>query len=310
MKNVNTKHPSVTIGIQARNEEANIAKLITNLLEQTQSNWSLDKILVCSDHSTDDTEKIVSNFKSNKVELIVNKKRLGLAISQNALLTNSKSDILVLINGDVLPKNRTCVSQLIKPILKNPKVGLVGGKVIPVQAETYFSSVINYSQKQKQELFEDIAQTNPVYLCHGRIRAFAKPFYKQLSFPKVSSEDAFSYFTSVTKGFIFAYQPQAVVLYNSPLHFKDHYNQSTRFFNSKSELKKYFSNNFLNKEYSIAKTKLIRFAGSTFLRDPFRSIVYAAIVARVTVQKSILGTSDLYYWRAVSSTKIIKGART
>ena len=45
----------ITVGIPAYNEEENIAKIISQLKDVTQS------IIVCDDHSTDNTNKIAKS---------------------------------------------------------------------------------------------------------------------------------------------------------------------------------------------------------------------------------------------------------
>lgn len=105
--------PTVTIGIPAYNEEANIQKLLKALLQQKTTNYRLEKIIVVSDGSTDRTEELVKSIKRKQILLLINKRRLGLNATQNKILRKSKSDILVLFDADVLPKDKNCVASLI-----------------------------------------------------------------------------------------------------------------------------------------------------------------------------------------------------
>jgi glycosyltransferase involved in cell wall biosynthesis len=69
--------PTVTIGIPAFNEEANIAHILKALLKQDTSKYILEKIIVSSDASEDNTNAIVKSLKSPLIDLIENTKRDG-----------------------------------------------------------------------------------------------------------------------------------------------------------------------------------------------------------------------------------------
>ena len=58
----NTRKPTVTIGIPAYNESANIGRLINDVLGQKQNHFRLAKIIVVSDCSSDATVSIVKKI--------------------------------------------------------------------------------------------------------------------------------------------------------------------------------------------------------------------------------------------------------
>src|SRR5262245_52847255 len=117
---------TLTIGIPAFNEEANIGYLLQRLLTQNIFNATLEKIIVVSDGSSDKTAKIVREIKDKRILLIENPERLGLYATQNKILENTDSDILVMFDADILPKNQYLVANLIAPIIKDNTIGVAG----------------------------------------------------------------------------------------------------------------------------------------------------------------------------------------
>ena len=74
---------TLTIGIPAYNEEANIGLLLNDITLQKNRNYILKEIIVVSDGSTDSTVKKVEQASIQSIKLIINKKRTGLANVQN-----------------------------------------------------------------------------------------------------------------------------------------------------------------------------------------------------------------------------------
>lgn len=253
---------TVSIGIPAYNEEANIKHLLRALLHQTPDRYTLENIVVVSDASTDKTESLVRSVEDKRVRLIINKRRLGLNGTQNRIVTNTKSDILVLFDADVLPKDEQCISRLIKPIIDNPRVGLTSGKLYALRTMNKpIGRIIANAHEMKRKMFERLGNQNNVYLCAGRMRAFSYAFYSTLRWPDDVPEDAYSYFAAINTKFLFRYVREAVCYFHPSTTLDDHIKQNSRFTVGKSALKKYFPEILLQKEYVlplniIAKTSL------------------------------------------------------
>src|SRR3989338_5892127 len=104
MNSLSSQLLTVTIGIPAYNEAGNIGQLLKALLKQKQAGWVLEKIMVVSDASEDKTDIIVKQFKDKRIRLLRNLQRIGQAESQNRIIDECDSDVLVLMNADVLPE--------------------------------------------------------------------------------------------------------------------------------------------------------------------------------------------------------------
>src|SRR3989344_5774171 len=166
---------TVTIGIPAFNEEANIAHLLNDLLKSEQSGFALKEIVVSSDGSTDKTDEIVKKIsKANKtVKLIINKSNRGQAVCQNQIISRCQSNVLVLINADMKIEDKNYISKIVKPIFLK-KADLVSTALQPLKPATFFESIIYKSVDIKEEIYAKYNGGKNVYTCHGAARAFSK----------------------------------------------------------------------------------------------------------------------------------------
>src|SRR3989344_8508506 len=169
MKN---KKPTVTIGISAFNEEANIIRLIQSILHQKEINFKLDKIIVISDGSNDNTDKRIKKIKNSKILFSDYRKRKGLYARQNEIVKRANGDILVILDADIVPKNTLFLNTLIQPIIENKKIGIVGAVTSCLEPVNFIERVLKNSHDLKLSIFKQFRNGNNVYLCHGRVRAF------------------------------------------------------------------------------------------------------------------------------------------
>lgn len=296
------KNLSLTIGIPAFNEEKNIGRLIKSLLEQKQNGFVLKEIIVVSDQSTDKTEKIVKGFKKKNIKLISNKIRLGQALSQNKILDKFHGDILVLLNGDVLPTNNSTLLELIRPIIKNPEVGLVSGDLIPLKGKTLIENILNYSVDMKREIYEKINNQDTLLLCRGPMRAFSKNFASEFRWEATSREDAFSYLSCKSKGFKFVYNAKASCYFRSPDNLTDHLKQSTRFLQVDKNQQIFFDKDLVKKSYEIPKGIALKIALRYSLSNPFYFLEFLLILI-FAKYKSIFGQKQTAKWTVAISSK-------
>lgn len=275
MKN---KKLTLTIGIPAYNEEANIGRLLASLLAQRTDGIILTKIIVISDGSTDQTLQEVKKIKSNKIMFIENKKRQGLNPVQNQILKRTKDDVLVICNADVLPQGNDFLMNLVKPILTNLRVGIVGARIKSVEPSTLIGKILAHSADLKEAIYQKICRGNNVYLCHGQARAFSKAFYKKLKWPYDVPEDSYSYFECLAKGFKFHYAKNAVIYFSPSLNIKDHTKQSKRFTSGIKMLGEIFDKNFIARSYKIPVFLLLIYMGAFLIRKPVLTIGYIVII--------------------------------
>lgn len=298
-----------SIGIPAFNEAANIGRLLSVLLAQKYSSGRLEEILVISDGSSDQTVREVKKVSAQQVRVIAAKSQLGQATRQNQMFEESQADVLILLNADILPTSEHFIEEMLKPFIADPSIGLVGAKVTPVLKNgTIISDILNWNTTWKTELFEQINSGDNIFLCHGRARAFSKKLYKQLRWPQIQGEDAYSYVYAKTNGFAFAYAPNAAVWYASPKTLADHIKQSERFMYTIGEVSAEAEeiNSQTKNWYYIPKSLLLKELVSGFVSNPLYFVGYCMILSFVLVNRLWhTNAKRSAAWAASTSTKQI-----
>lgn len=288
------KKLTITIGIPAFNEEQNISHLLVSLLEQKITLGVLDKIIVISDGSTDKTVKAIASFNDKRIQVIDRKKRVGLNETQNQIFAKSQSDILILINADVLPLNRILIDEIVRPMRQDEAVGLVGADTVSARPHTIVERILGNSHVFKQFIYRRINNGNNVFLCHGRTRAFRKKLYKKLHWPISVPEDAYSYFFCLQQGMKFAYAKKAKVVFRSPTSLSDHMKQSNRFTVGNRLLEKYFSKKDVRKSFHVPKLLLLKSIFLFLISRPFSLPMYLGITFCNSVASKSMKYSSKY----------------
>ena len=301
MKN---KKLSVSVGICAFNEEANIRKLLVEITDQRGDNFYLEEIIVVSDNSSDSTIEQVRRIKDNRIILNSNKRRLGKALSQNKIMEAFSGDLLILLDADILLLDKNFISKAIEPFQLDSHFGLIGLKTMPIAGSGFFEKIINFSDQYKKAIFEKWNKGDNLFMCQGRGRVFSRKFAKQLKWPSTASEDAFAYLSCISKGDVFKYNPLAVVYYKSPSNFFDHRKQSSRFISGPRIMSKYFEETVIKNNYQIPKFLLVTTAIEYLAKNPlyFLSYFFIFILIKISTRKN---SSKLATWQISQSSKLI-----
>lgn len=241
---------SVSVGIAAYNEEANIKVVLNSILAQRQTNFELTEIIVVSDGSSDQTVLKIRQAGSPRIKLFAGKTRRGKAFRLRQIFGRAKGEIIVLLDADILIKSKMVIAGLIRPFNK-PEVGLAAGNSRPVPGETYVQKAVNVGFKA----YSSFRQNN-VFACNGPCLAIRRDLAKKIVFPRgILADDHFLYFQIRAWGWQFRYVPEAKVWYHSPAKVADQIRQNSRFARARKQLTKYFIG--IEKAYQVpAKHKL------------------------------------------------------
>jgi len=276
--------PTITVGIPAYNEQHNIQPLLRNICNQKSNSFRINEIIVIADGCTDETVAEVNAVIDPRIRLIELSNRSGLAHGQNLISQNAESDILILLDADVLPTRNDFIHTLALPLTKDSSIGIVGAAVDAVNGNTFFEKVIAASEGMKLQMYKKINSGDTVYLCHGRARAFSKEMYKELEWPDEYAEDAFSYFFCKKIGLKFYYESQARVQFRSPSHFTDHRKQSLRFFQGKKNMENQFDAKTVSHSYKIPKGIALSTIAASILKRPILISTYLAVVGTIWIE--------------------------
>lgn len=295
--------PTVSIGIPAYNEEANIQQLLTALLEQDQDTFELLEIIVASDGSTDQTVPLAQSFQNPKIKVLDNKDRQGASERQNQILELFKGDILVLLDADILPENNLFISKLILPLIEDSNVGLVSCGALNPKAINLIESTLNFGEKFKYELFKNAKFTDHVLLCHGYARAFSSKLAHSIHWANTAGEDAYSYFYAKKYIFKFVYTDETKIIFRQPQNLKDHTKQSVRFGYSKERMKEFFPEFNIPKEYEIPRTAVVKTLFQSLVKHPVNTSLYFClqIISMINPYK----VKDSGVWEPSTSSKSV-----
>lgn len=270
------KKTTISIGIPAYNEEANIGYLLRDLLAQKTGKIKLKEIIVNSDGSTDRTAAEVRKVKSKKIILMDNKKRKGRSLRQNQIMEKTGSGILVLIDADTLIIDKYFLEKISAPIISG-KANLTSLKVEELPAENFFERILETSMKLKKYIFENINHGDNLYTCHGRARAFSRKLYKSIKFTDSVAEDAYSYLYCISKGMKYKFVTNTQIYYKLPGSFSDHQKQSIRFIKSQEILSKKFGADLVKENFRLPLVTVLLGLIRFFIKRPLYVLAYILV---------------------------------
>ena len=295
--------PTVTLATSAYNEEANISTFLHSVIAQIEEGFILEKILVISDGSTDETVKIAKSFNRHKIIVKNYRQRMGKSMRLNGIYASLTSDILVQSDCDIVFGHERVVRDLIKPLIKNPDIGMCGGNPHPVQGETYIEKAINYMN----EIFINFRDSVNVFSADGRLLAYKKELVKKIKIPKdMIANDVYTYYCCLTLGYRYKFVKSAVVYFRSPQTLNDHIKQNIRFSATSQRMKKYFDQNLINKETFIPRLVIYRKIISQLIKHPFPFVMiyFISKYCQYMAKKNERKLSAI--WDIAYTTKTIK----
>lgn len=162
----------ITVGIPAYNEEKNITKIISQIKDIT------DSIIVCDDHSTDNTNKIV---RSLGVELITHPTNLGYGSAIKSIFAKAKeinSDVLVTMDADGQHRIDD-LKKILKPVLSDSVDISIGSRFL----ENNVKNVPSYRKIGIQILTKltNVSLNDSVTDSQSGFRAYAKNAITQIT---------------------------------------------------------------------------------------------------------------------------------
>lgn len=296
---------TVTVGIPAYNEGGNIGYVLKELLQQNQPDFVLEKIIVVSDGSTDQTDEIVRSKRDERVQLLKNSTRQGLAVVQNLICQTALSDILVILNADVLIRDKNFLTKLVAPILEG-RADLTSGRMSALEASNFFEKILQTGAEYRLRVFESHRNGGNLYTCNGVMRAFSRHLYKSIRYERGYSEDMFTYLYCLKNGYRYAYVPAAVSYYKLPENLEDHRRQSLRFYIARRELQDFFDEALVNPETAIPKRLFVYQSLLHLLEQPLYFVSYFLLVVWLRLEAKFRKHNLTDLWPVAASTKVLR----
>ncbi|HAH00694.1 MAG TPA: hypothetical protein DCL75_17985, partial [Ktedonobacter sp.] len=187
----------------AYNEEANIERTLRAVLDQQGTSMRIEEVIVVASGCTDRTVPIVTEVAEQdaRVRLCIQEKREGKASAINLFLKEARSPVAVLIGADVIP-DTSAIQNLCIPF-KDPKIGMVGGRPVPVNDPATF---MGHSVHLLWRLHDRLARKSPKL---GEVIAFRNVIS---GIPANSAVDEISIQALISQlGYHLIYEPKCVV---------------------------------------------------------------------------------------------------
>jgi glycosyltransferase involved in cell wall biosynthesis len=269
---------TLSVGISAYNEEANIANVITSFLYQQESNYELKEIIVISDGSSDKTVELVKGFGDDRVHLVAHTDRDGKAKRLNEIISLFSGDILLLTDADVLPDDQTVFEKIINKFQEDLSVDMVLANVRPLPAVTFFESAINnffYAREDQVKHFDFLSS---IHGARGAGIALSKKVAKQIVFPEsLIIDDAFTYLFIKEHDFKVVAVSDAVIWFRSVQTVADFKKQIMRYMKGDQQMHKFYSDNLIQNTSFVPSKVMLRVLFNQINRDVI-GYIYLKIV--------------------------------
>lgn len=235
--------PTLSIGVPAYNEEANIGYLLRDLLSQKQDTFILKEIIVISDGSQDGTASIAKSFGNGLIRVIDDGKSEGKIKRLNELFRLCTGDILAQFDADIRLSDALVLEELVKPFLTDARTALVCGNHKPAPPKGFIERSAVFGARVFDDAIDMLGEQGGRYRCTGQIRAFSRRFLEQFRFPPdiSSGEDTYSFYYAKVNDFKIVFARNAVVLHRLPTTLKDYTSQMSRFIYAKNQIGRYFT---------------------------------------------------------------------
>lgn len=219
---------SVTVGIPAYNEEANILHLLDSIMRQKGENFVIEKIIVLADNCTDKTEEKVLSFseKFPQVALIQGRERKGKAYRLNELYRLNFSDILITFDADILLDKEDIIEKM-AGFFSDGTVAVVAANGRPLAGRTIAEKIIVAGERLWYEARKDFRGGENIYNSGGCAFALKKDFAEKMIFPPGTiAEQELIYLAAKKTGAKFIFAVDTKIYYRAPATLKDFFIQA------------------------------------------------------------------------------------
>lgn len=295
------KKLTITVGIPAYNEQFNIKKLLRMLIVQRHSLYALQKIIVVSDASTDRTDKLVRTLRNKRIQFITNRRRMGQIYCQNKIFSLVKTDLIVLLEADTLPKNERYMDELIKPFYRNSSIGLVQGNIKALKPKTFLERILN-AQSLVFRKFTMDRERNIEYFASGRGgRVFAKKVYNKLVWPAQVPEDIYALLWCRQRNIKTAFAKKAICLYRRAQTFSDYMRERKKIVAGEKAMKAYMPSRVVLKAYRIPLILKLKMVCYFLITSPV--FFFSYIFLQFALKKALKENRFTNYWSPTATTK-------
>jgi cellulose synthase/poly-beta-1,6-N-acetylglucosamine synthase-like glycosyltransferase len=296
---IKMKKAPISILMSALNEERNIVNILGDLLAQKESNFYIKEILIASDGSTDDTVKLINNFKDSRIVVFDYSSRKGKSHRLSQLFSKAKGDILVQVDADITLGGKLVIQSLVEPFLKDKKVGMTGGNSLPHAPVNFVQKMIASSIRPYAKLRKRCRS-----LSVGPLLAFRRKVARSIKYPEnIVGEDVYSFFSCLVQGFEYQYAEEATCYYKLPSSFKEHIKQNVRFLEAPTRMTSYFPKRLVAQEDYVPAVPFYLYLFVEFVLHPILSCSILIINFYCRILVKVKGKNLTSSWTIAVSSK-------
>ncbi len=265
---------TLTIGIPAHNEEANINELLAKLLNQSANKYVLEKIIVICDGCTDNTAGVAAEFaKTHQNVVVINDgERKGKLIRLEEIYQLNFSDVILIFDGDVMPANNKVIDYMLEKF-SDSKVGVVSGNSRALSGNSFYGKLLTSWSNVWYRAKIAYRKGNNVHNSKGCVIALQKDLAKKIQFPSnILSDSQYIYFRCLQEKMKFVFSIKSVVRYRKPDNINDYLLQINRGSDENKNLAEIFGE-WVYKEYKIPRQYKI----NALVLNLFASPVYTVL---------------------------------
>lgn len=296
------KHkPTVTIGIPAYNEEANIGNLLKILIQQKEVGIEIKQIIIVNDCSEDSTVGEILKISDKRILLLNNFTRSGQIYSQNLIFDRSDNDVVVLLEADTSPTSEHFVENLLQPMLRDNEVGLVQGNTVYAKPRTFVGRVLHRQIAVYEQYAAKERNKRAIFISGRGGRAFSQKVYKKLRWPLNVPEDTYASLWCQQRRILIAFQAKAICLFRLPESALDFRRAKQKTISGQNALRKYFCIPDIRSFYESSCNLVVRMFIFFMLTSPTYCLVY--LFLKIYAEVAFISSSFSDHWVVAKSTK-------
>jgi cellulose synthase/poly-beta-1,6-N-acetylglucosamine synthase-like glycosyltransferase len=300
---------SLTVGIAAYNAEKNIERLTQTLLTQKEDGYTLKNIIVHSDKSTYKTIEILKTLKNKRLFIKNSPERLGFAGVVKNLISKNTSDLLLVLNDDIIIKDQLFLAKLVLSYQRNNNIGLLCANPVPLKSTKFISEAVRSGYKVYKKLGDNINHGNNIFTVDGKALFLSKEFMRNINFPKdlskMATVDKYLYLLCKKMKFSYCYAKDSIMYFKCPSSVNDFVKWQIRNHQTNNHFMFKEFPNLAEKEYRIPQIKFQYYKLVEFIKNPLGSI-FILLLGFYTTYMSTKGNQIFNKkWDLVLSTKDI-----
>lgn len=299
-----TQKLTLTVGIPAYNEAANIGECIKSVLNQDTTSFILEKILVICDGCTDNTFKIIKELAEQDSRLVIKseEKRMGKLYRLNQIYEFNESDFIFTLDADVVLSTPFELMEVLNVASTNEKTVVVAANQIPLKPRTIIGKALYVNHIMWNKIRLSLNNGDHVFNLQGSASLIRGSFAKTVKYPAdITCDQNFLYFSAKqVNGFKYSFNNR--VVYWPIASVKDLRLQGSRALKERMELTKYFGADICN-AYRIPLTTKLRAIYETFVEHPIYTIMALSLNMLLRVIPYADPLRKMGVWQMAQTTK-------